>query len=116
MYADLFVLWCMAMGHVTGSPLREYCDGKPLGKYCVPDGSGYYTCFINTFSEPETFFRECPVTARYCTLYLSNIFSITLLSTDAKLESSIEMKLSFTLEIIEICVRVQQLIIQSFQV
>ena len=38
----------------------KFCDAKPLGKYCLPDNSGWRECLIDALDEPAEEVHHCP--------------------------------------------------------
>ena len=51
----------------------KFCDAKPLGKYCLPDNSGWRECLIDALDEPAEELHHCPAGLKYG--LLNNSFS-----------------------------------------
>ena len=43
----------------------KFCDAKPLGKYCLPDNSGWRECLIDALDEPAEELHHCPAGLKY---------------------------------------------------
>ena len=49
----------------------KFCDAKPLGKYCLPDNSGWRECLIDALDEPAEELHHCPAGLKYGLLNIS---------------------------------------------
>lgn len=53
---------CVPSSHAE---VYKFCDAKPLGKYCLPDGSGWRECLIDALDDPAEELHHCPAGSRY---------------------------------------------------
>ena len=63
----LLLLLQLAILCVPSSYAEEdkFCDARPLGKYCLPDNSGWRECLIDALDQPAEERHKCPVGSKY---------------------------------------------------